>query len=213
MNIGFFGDSFCASRVSGTWCDLLAQHYEAKITHLGVIGSSVGDAIVNQFGTEVKRGKTPDVAVFVWTNSARLFHPEVRNITPERALSPLRDVKDHVPLWNAARDYYMHIYDQKHHELLTLSLLHYFDRMVLPNIPNMKVVHLWAFADGGKGDKPTTYPYTFTSGVEVRPALVNISRQGRDHKDDFVDTSPNHMDTQAKNVQVFDMVRGAIDNQ
>jgi hypothetical protein len=85
--------------------------------------------------------------------------------------------------------------------------------MVLPNIPNMKVVHLWAFADGGKGDKPTTYPYTFTSGLEVRPALVNISRQGRDHKDDFVDTSPNHMDTQAKNVQVFDMVRGAIDNQ
>jgi hypothetical protein len=211
--IGFFGDSFCATKGAGTWLDQLANHYDAKATHYGVVGSSAGDAIVNQFGTEQKRGKTPDIAVFVWTNSARLFHPHVRNITPERALSPLRDVKDHVPLWNAARDYYLHIYDQKHHELLFLSLIHYFDKMVLPDLPNMKVVHLWAFADGGKGNIPTTYPYTFTSGVEVRPALVNIAREGREHKDDFVDTSPNHMDTEEKNTRVFNMVREAIDAQ
>ena len=211
--IGFFGDSFCATRGEGTWLNMLSDHYPAKITHVGVVGSSAGDCIVNQFGLQQKRGTVPDVAVFVWTNSARLFHPQIRNITPERALSPLRDIKDFVPAWNAARDYYLHLYDQKHHELLFLSLVHYFDKMVLPLLPELKIVHLWAFADGGKGKVPVSYPYTFTTGVEIRPPLVNIAREGREHKDDFKDTSPNHMNTPEKNKRVFDIVREAIDKQ
>jgi len=209
--IGFFGDSFVADKSEGTWLKQLADHYSARITHVGIVGSSVGDLIVNQFGMEQKRRTVPDVAVFVWTNSARLYHSQIRNITPERSLAGLRNTKEAV--WSAARDYYLHLYDQRFHELSLVALAHYFDKMVLPLLPDLRIVHLWAFADGGKGGVPVSYPYTFTTGVEIRPPLVSISRESRDHKDDFIDTSPNHMNTEEKNQRVFNMVREAIEQQ
>ena len=214
--IGFFGDSYCATKGTGTWLTMLADHYGAKITHLGKPGSSIPDLILNQWNKEVLRGKIPDIAVFIWTTDSRLYHSTQRNITPEKALSTR--VKDNNrELWEAAKRYYMYLYDAEYMALNAMSLMCHFDRVVLPNLPNIKIVHLWAFGQPIPGRKNyipegITYPYTFTTGTEIRPALVTISQEGRTQEQMGQDNSPNHMNTEEKNVRVFDMVRGAIDD-
>ena len=213
--IGFFGDSYCA--VDAGWIRSIADHYSAKITHLGKPGSSIPDLILNQWNKEVLRGRTPDIAVFVWTTDSRLYHSTQRSITPEKALSTR--VKDNNrELWEAAKQYYMYLYDAEYMALNAASLTCHFDRMVLPLLPNTKIVHLWAFGQpipGRRNYLPEgiAYPYTFTTGVEVRPALVTVSQQGLTEAQMGVDLSPNHMETEAKNQIVFDMVREAIDTQ
>lgn len=213
--IGFFGDSYCA--VDSGWIRSITDYYSAEITHLGKPGSSVPDLIINQWDKELKRGRTPDIAVFIWTTDSRLFHPTQRNITPERALS-IREKGGKPELWEAAKQYYTYLYDAEYMALSTKSLLCYFDRMVLPLLPKTKVVHLWAFGQpipGRKNYVPEgiSYPYSFTTGVEVQPALVTISQQGRTMEQMGQDNSPNHMDTEEKNLRVFNMVREAIDKQ
>jgi hypothetical protein len=213
--IGFFGDSYCA--VDAGWIRSIADHYSADITHLGKPGSSIADLIINQWNKQVQRGQTPDIAVFVWTTDSRLFHPQVRSITPEKALS-IREKQGNKDVWSAAKDYYMHLYDPTYMELLATSLMCYFDRMVLPLLPNLKIVHMWAFGQpipNRKNDLPEgiRYPYEFTSGVELRPALVTISQQGRTQEQMGQDDSPNHMETEAKNTHMFNLVRAAIEQQ
>jgi len=213
--IGFFGDSYSA--VDAGWIRSIADHYSAKITHLGKPGSSVADLILNQWNKQVLRGLTPDIAVFIWTTDSRLYHSTQRNITPERALSTR--VKDtNKELWLAAKQYYMYLYDAEYMALTATSLMCHFDRMVLPNLTHTRIVHLWAFGQPIPGRKNyipegIDYPYSFTSGVEVRPALVTISQEGRTMEQMGQDSSPNHMETEEKNYRVFEMVRGAIDAQ
>ena len=49
--IGFFGDSFCAGREPESWCVLLANRLNVRITHWGEPGRSVWSTFFkfNQF--------------------------------------------------------------------------------------------------------------------------------------------------------------------
>lgn len=230
--IGFFGDSFCAdekvkwSNVSDrsidfwnvnkytTYIELLSKHYNAEVVSLGHKSSSIYDLYFNQFKPLVDSGKVPDICIFVWTNSGRLFHRKVRELTHN--VLDLNTVKD--PIWKAAKDYYLYLQDTEKDELDYISFLQYFDLNILSKL-NSKIVHLWSFGNTGvKPNKDTFHPtkekyfYKWTNGVEIRPSMSSIALVNSSIKDVYDHYWPNHLRGDMKNRIVFEYIISAIDN-
>jgi len=212
MTIGFFGDSFCSDKSNEhsiscnytTYLEKVADHFNATITNTGVSGSSVWDLILIQFKEQLKKG-LPDVCVFVWTDMARLFDRKHRNLnlrTSERILTP-----EH----NAAKNYFYHIYDDEKHRLEYISMLYYFDTIVLPIYSNTKFVHLWSFGEENPATKERQYLYSWKNGVEIIPALETFSIDIGEEIP-TLDTRANHISGDEKNQQIADRVITAINH-
>jgi hypothetical protein len=198
MKIGFFGDSFCQTISAPgftTYLTKLATYYNAEIVHTGVSGSSIGDVLINQLPGYIT-DNCPDIFVFVWTDPPRLFNREIRNINPS-------SISRHTgPEWQAANDYYKYLHDHQFCIIQYSALLEYIDNHVLSKISSTaKIIHLWSFVGYNDAD----YHYRWKNGVEIRPALIEVS--GRDAK--FV---PNHLAGEEKNMLVFNWIKEAIDN-
>ena len=74
--IGYFGDSFCAGREPESWCVLLADSLNAKITHWGEPGKSIWTTFF-KFNQLNKLNRLPDVCVLCYTEPYRLYHPSL----------------------------------------------------------------------------------------------------------------------------------------
>lgn len=223
--IGFFGDSFCATRVSPhsiihnykTYIQKLSDHYDAKIVNLGYGGSSVQDLILTQLQPLIDNNSVPDICVFVWTDCGRLYHPTVRNINGVSSVEESHFFNRSI--WKAAEQYYKHLYDYKQHELAYKALLLYIDTVILTQLPKKtKIVHLWSFGNPSTWDnigcrpENISYCYNWKNGVEIRPALVSLSL--RDRPIDILnnDKSANHLEGEEKNNIVFEWICNGIDN-
>ena len=219
--IGFFGDSFCANRYSlslnyKTYISMLAKNYNAKIVHLGIGGSSVGDLILLQLDPFIQRNDVPDICVFVWTDPARLFHRTIRNLNYTSVQHNTKKSK----VWDSARDYFTYLNDWEFLELQYIALLEHVDNVVLPKLPpETKIVHLWAFGKpkewntAGFAEDKLEYYYTWKNGVEVRPSLMSVCMMDNPLDDIFDDTGPNHLSNKLKNDLVFNYIKSAIDSQ
>jgi hypothetical protein len=208
MTVGFFGDSFCANISNehsiaynySTYLEKVAKHFNATITNTGIGGSSVWDLILIQFEEQVKKG-LPDVCVFVWTGMRRLFDRKHRNInfrTSECIHSSEHD---------AAKKYFYYLYDDEKHRLEYISLLYYFDTVVLPKYPNTKFVHLWSF--GEELNKERCYLYGWKNGVEIKPALATFSVNFLEEMPVY-DPRANHIAGEGNNQQIADQIIAAI---
>jgi len=209
--IGFFGDSFCSDISNdhsinnnySTYLTKVSNHFNATITNTGVGGSSVWDLILIQFKQQLEKG-LPDICVFVWTDMQRLFDRKYRNInfrTSEYTSTPEHD---------AAKQYFYHLYDDEKHRLEYMSLLYYFDTVILPNHPNSKFVHLWSF--GEELDLRTNkrgYLYSWKSGIEIKPALELFSIDDGEELPSL-DSRANHIAGEEKNQQVANKIISAI---
>ena len=227
--IGFFGDSFAAEDYNAhsmwfkyeTYIRQLSKHYDAKIINLGHGGSSIWDAILIQLNPLIQSNTVPDICVFVWTNPGRLFHREVRRINHSDSLTPklhTYNIFKH-KIWAAAKQYYLHLYDQEQAELAHTAILHYIDNIILPNLPKTtKIIHLWSSANPMNWETqnfhPTkiAYPYKWKHGVEIRPALLSLSLSDQDVSILQVDKRANHIDGVEKNKMLVDWIKYAIDN-
>jgi hypothetical protein len=228
--IGFFGDSFCAESTNHhslyynykTYMELLANHYNAKIVNVGKGGSSIYDTVLIQLKPFIEKNTVPDICVFVWTNAGRLFNRRVRRINHKSALTYKPNLFNlfERKVWSAAKQYYEHLYDAEKEDLEYVALLNYIDTVLLQTLPKeTKIVHLWSFGNPewhNKNFRPsaTTYPYTFKTGLEVRPALGCLSLYDNKVEILHVDHRCNHLDGQLKNDLVFNWILTAIeDNQ
>lgn len=227
--IGFFGDSFCAERINhhslyykyNTYMDLLAKHYNADIVNVGKGGSSVYDTILIQLKPFIDNNTVPDICVFVWTNSGRLFNRQVRRINHKSALThkpSLFNIFEH-SIWKAAKQYYEQLYDQEKEDLEYVALLNYVDNILLEQLPSTtKIVHLWSFGITTRWHehnlRPSTieYPHTWKRGSEIRPALLSLSMYDNRQEILHVDHRCNHLDGQMKNDAVFNWIKLGIDN-
>lgn len=217
--VGFFGDSYCsiASIPEAykeyadlkTYINLVSENYNLRIVNLGQPGSSIYDSLLLQFQPFLKRKQFPDVCVFVWTDPHRIYHHTTRKINFGNAQDP-RNVGSE---WEAARLYYRELYYPEIEELRYVSLLHYYDSVIFPKIPNnVKIIHLWSFGEVS-GVAPTkkinpnqvSYAYRWSTGVEIRPSLVTLSKC-------IIDNSPNHIGVQEKNDILSNQIGIAIDN-
>jgi len=207
--IGYFGDSFCAERINGhsllhrydSYMVKLENHYGCKTVNTGVGGSGVWDLIINQFNV---LENVPDVCVFFWTKPGRLFHREVRKLSVGHVLQPkwysYNPFKK--PVYDAAKGYYLHLLDWEKEQLEYLSAIEYFDRHTLSKL-NSKIVHIWCTEIGN---------HRFINGVELHPALYNLSLINSTPEAMDRDPRCNHLEGNAKNELVFSWIRDAIDN-
>jgi hypothetical protein len=184
MLIAGFGDSFIVPAISTPWLpnvdftytEILQKHYAADCHWNGYAGSGSWDA----FFQALKYKEQPDVIIFAWSNSHRLYHPEVRNICGTAA-SQNRNSDD--PIWQAVNMYYQHLdhYHKMHYEYVAFN--YWVDNWVYDNFPNSKIIHMWSFPKvenerivyGWDEPEKFNYYHRFKHGVEIRPALINLS--------------------------------------
>ena len=223
--IGFFGDSFCSEGSSPhsilnrykTYINLLANHYDAKVVNLGHGGSGVWDTLLIQLQPFIKTNTVPDICVFVWTIPGRLFNRQVRRLNSTDVKHKFRI--RHRDVWNAAEEFYEHLYDREKEYFEHLSCLRYIDDVVLPQLPSTtKIVHLWTAGNAedwttdGVRPSRTTYPYQWKHGSEVRPSLLGLSLYDNDISILKSDKRPNHLEGKFKNETLFNWIKLAIDN-
>lgn len=221
--IGFFGDSFCANvnyhddSNHVTYIKKLSTHYDAKIVHTGHGGSSIYDLFLIQLKPLINH-QIPDVCVLVWTGPERLFHRTIRNINQGSALSVDGNNRYFFKkksfetdlVWNAAAEFYKNLMDFEIMELQYVSLLKYIDDVFLPTIAEKtKIIHLFSF--GKHIDTPMIPYYTFKTGVQINPPLINLSQVNYDSSQSS-DSRANHLEGTYKNQLIFETIKDAIDN-
>ena len=229
MRIGFFGDSFVYELSNPhswyynyvTYLKLIKDHYNAEVVNLGVGGSSYWDSIIKQFPPH--ENNLPDVCVFCWTDSGRVYHPKVRNLGSW--LLNKHDWKDthykhllNYKEYRAAREYFTHLHDYEKSQRESIAAFYHFDREVLSKIQNKtKIIHLWSFGVTNKWEQENpyypsnvNYIYRWQSGTEIRPSLKCFSAIGRTTLNDNM--SANHLGSILNNKLVADMIIDAIDN-
>jgi hypothetical protein len=212
MKIGFFGDSFCMEFENlhsekyqyTTYLELVKNHYSADIVHLGEGGSSVWDVIINQFPSF--QDNLPDICIFCWTDTYRLFHKDFRSLTGHSVLRLKdKDINEnhvkHKDVFEAAKHYFLKLHDHTKADLEAKSALHYFDDYVLHKIAGKtKIFHMWSFEKY----------YDWKHGVEIDTPLVSITKLKNLHPEE--DHAPNHFGDQEKNNKVFEIIKSNIDS-
>ena len=223
--IGFFGDSFCAESYNHhsifynykTYISLLANHYDAKIVNLGQGGTSVWDTLLLQLNPLIDNNIVPDICVFVWTIPGRLFSRKIRRLNSTDVKTKLRFTNKQV--WNAAEQFYEHLYDKEKEQVEHVAILRYIDQMILPTLPSTtKIVHLWTAGNtkewSKEGIRPnnTSYPHTWQCGSEIRPSLLSLSLYDNNISVLNTDHRANHLDGDFKNKMLFNWIQLAVDN-
>ena len=196
MRIEFVGDSFCSGISDHSWTNLVSRHFNADVIKRGSGGTSVMQAYVD-LDDCLDRA---DAVVCCWTDHARLYNYHGyplnnascmdfktrgfgRMVTHDTKTWPNR------ALWNAAAEYYSHIYDDRFHRLVHRLILADADRMLRDwraAKDYRRAVHFHSFPppDGIGG---------FDSGPCCNEALSSIvSRHGCGMV--IGDTNDNHMD-------------------
>jgi hypothetical protein len=229
MRIGFYGDSFCMELANThSWyykytpyTVKVKQHYNAEIVNLGLGGSSYWDVMLKQFPPALEN--LPDVCIFCWTDSSRVYHPTVRNIGSwvmdkssilDLHITRLLNYKK----YNAAREYFTHLHDREKAERERMAAFLHFDLTVLRLIQEKtKIIHLWSFGNAQSWDQENPYypenviyPYRWKNGHEIRPSLKCLSAIGRNTLND--DFASNHLGSEENNTIAANMIIDAIDN-
>ena len=237
--IGFFGDSFCEMLSNQhskdndykTYIQLLQESYGADVVNLGMGGSSIWDVLINQLNPLIQSNTVPDVCVFVWTHSGKIFHKTSRSLHYSGVFHGDNEKKFEwfaktypnagynffdKAVYEAARQYYIHLYDQEKADLEYLALLQYIDNNIL-NTLDTRIVHLWAFGshnfdiENGWHPDNVVYPYTWKNGATILPALMSLSMSGYPWpKQPAIDDRPNHLEGN-KNNTVFEWIKYAIE--
>lgn len=203
MRIGFFGDSFCEEMNNphnimhgyDTYLTKIKNQYSADIVHLGHGGSSYWDTILTQFPSV----DTPDMCIFCWTDYHRIYHPTVRNLTYGTTVElKLKDIKlSNIFNYNtvdAAKRYFKFLYDDNKAKEEMISALYRFDREVLANMHNTKIIHVWCFNN----------IYEWQNGT-VLPLVLNTLAQGGSS------IAPNHLDGNERNTTLANLLINFID--
>lgn len=218
--IGFFGDSFCStitdkfSNTSETYIKKLIDWYDLSVVNLGVSGSSIGDLFLLQFKKILDQNIFPDIMIFVWTQSNRLFNRQIRNITFGGAARN----KTKNEIYGAASQYYKILYDSEWHDVQYLAMLQYIDNNFLINVPaDKKIIHMWTYGITPSNAITLTpeivkYPYKWKSGVEIRPSLGCLSLMNYPPEKLINDDRPNHLEGEFKNNLLFETIKNSIDN-
>jgi len=192
--IGFFGDSFCASRKSDSWCVILAEALGLDITHWGTGGASIWKTMM-QFNSVIHK---PDIIVFCWTETTRLFHRRLP-LTPNAVPIPGEDPK----VFEASSMYYKYLQDDDKDVLAGRYALQWFDQKELKQYErDHKIVQAWSFRTEG---------VALHTGRIIDQEMVKFAWGGdtpdSDYKNDL--NMSNHMTSQ-KNQEWAKLIRAVL---
>lgn len=226
MKIVGFGDSFIQRNLSieHQYLKLVSGHFLGQFDCFGIPGSGVWDAFFEfkrrKNEAELKLVDDFDVAVFVWSESSRLYNPLIRNITYANVLN--HEYSDN-PIWIAAKQYYEHLHDITKVNYEITAFFYWLDNWLFENYPNMKFIHLTGFP---KHDvkasieyydiikyKPNklNYYHQWKNSVEIRPPLLHFSMNDDWPGDLSKEHRFQHLSKVAHN-KVSELIIDAIEN-
>lgn len=146
MKIAFIGDSFCSGKASYSWCMMLSRVLNANILAMGNGGSNIWDA----YKQLISVIDECDVIVMCHTNHSRIPNRKSYPLTPGVVDYHLNGSKTDVPgdftenaIWNAAANYYAHLYDDEYHWLTKQLLVQEMDSLLLRS--NKVCIHFGCF--------------------------------------------------------------------
>jgi len=206
MNIVGFGDSFIMPgsvhdpRYPKQYMNQVGTYFNSTAESRGVEGTGPW----NMFFDFMNYKKHIDVAILAWSEPIRLYHPKVKPLNTHIALdTPLKD-DENKPIYEAANLYYKYLFDhtQKNWELKGLMCL--FDHVISKQYPKTKFIHLPCFSCYDESQywfnlydkvKPRDieYYHDFTTGVEIRPCLMFLSKKDDFPKDITKEHRANHL--------------------
>lgn len=181
--IGFFGDSFCAGREPESWCVILAEKLQAKITHWGQPGRSIWSAIM-QFNLMNRNNKLPDICVFCWSEPYRLYHP---TLVLSANTEPLEGVDSKI--YQALDYYWKYLHSYEKDELSYEYAIKYFDQNVLSKL-DKKIIQMWSFRPFETAGKDAGIK--LTTGIFVDESMFAFSKKDGE-KDGWGPGTINHM--------------------
>jgi hypothetical protein len=198
MKIAGFGDSFITpNELPYSYTNIIAGYFNTTFEHYGKEGSGAWDAYF-QLEQYLKDNPAADVILFVWSSSARLYHPKISNICYNTALAnPIEPTSPAFkPIMDAAKTYYEHLHVPIKADMEHYCLYYWIDTVLVPKYPNTKFIHMRSFpnnsCDFGK-PKDMEYLYEFTTAVEIRPALIHLSYLDEWPEDLSKETRCHHM--------------------
>jgi len=137
--ITFYGDSFCASNQSDSWCVILAKKLNCSIKKLGIGGSSIWTTFLN-FESDQKTNDISDYIVFCWTDETRLYHPNLP-LTPNNKPIEGTDIN----IWQSAENYYKYLSFKEKDDIAYRYSLQYFDQNILKQYEKTKnIIQMWS---------------------------------------------------------------------
>ena len=177
-SIGFFGDSFCVSRKSDSWCVILAKELDMEITHWGSGGASIWQTMLEFNKVDIK----PDVIVFCWTHPNRLYHPTLP-LTPNAVPMPKVDPR----IFEASELYYKYLQNDDKDNMSSKYALQWFDQNELRKFDSKhKIVQMWSF-----------FPQdvNLTTGKIVEGGMIQFAWGGNTPNDEYTNdlNLSNHM--------------------
>ena len=232
MKIGFYGSSAC-SFITNPHCEkweytsyiqMISNHYNATIIHLGQPSASSWDIILLQYEELLKN--LPDVAVIIWPGRGFLFHRSCREISINGSIFGSRLHTTRPELWPAVNLYFEQLYDQKKEEIEQLASFKYFDEILAKDIP-CKIIHIW------EGDILTlknvdlsssmfitefTSPYIWKTGIQLNTNFISLSLANqwprRPTFKQIMSNDPrcNHIEGDTKNTLISSWIIEAIEN-
>jgi hypothetical protein len=180
MKIVGFGDSFITPNdLHYSYTSIIAGHFNTTFASYALQGSGAWDAYF-QLEKYLKDNPAPDVVLFAWSASGRLYHPDIRNLCYSSVVvnSVAPKMPSDNPLIEATKTYYQYLHDPIKADMEHRCLYYWIDTVLVPKYPNTKFIHMWGFpnnvCDFGKPNK-MEYLHEFTTAVELRPALIHLS--------------------------------------
>lgn len=233
MKIGFYGSSLChavsnkeAERYAySSYIAKLQKHYNAEVCHLGATGCGFWDVILIQYKELL--ANPPDVAVFIWPTNRTLFDRKFRCIHEMSTYEGTRLQLFNTELWRAAKLFYEQLFDKEKDVLEFTSALHYFDNVMLSQLKDIKIIHLWEHGvldnlnpdlSNAKFIEDAVFPHSWKHGMEIKGSLLGISTAGQWPRRPTLekvlvrDPRCNHLEGDTKNKMMFELLVKAIDN-
>lgn len=216
MKIVGFGDSFityCNSWYGYT--NLIANRFDAEFISFGLEGSGAWDAYF-QLENYLKNNPAPDVILFAWSTSGRLYHHKVRNLCHNSVMLNTYESSDPevLSVVQAAKAYYENLYSANKSNAEHTCLYYWIDKELVPKYPNTKFIHMWGFpknyCDWGDTNQ-MEYLHTFTTAVEIRPALIHLSYLDEWPDDLANESRGNHLSPKMHKI-LADNIIEAIEN-
>jgi len=194
-----------------TWPNLIAEKFDLDIVHSGQGGTSYWDIPLQQFSLN----DIPDILIFCWTSSARLYNKEAIQLHPDPSKSWFnKEVSSNIKeqLINASQQYFKYLHDEKKEILEYQSCLFHFDETILSKIPSdRKIIHLWSFGHNTTNYHPNNiaYLHNWKHGLEIRPCCMSIALMDGCSIDD-ADPFENHLNTQGKHNLIVDFISHSL---
>ena len=199
-SIGFFGDSFCASNKSESWCNILQKKLGcSRPRWFGNPGKSIW-SVFFQFNKLIKQNKVPDISVFCWTEPYRLYHPElILSIGTE----PLEGVDPNI--YKTLDNYWKYLHSTEKSEMSYEYALKYYDQNILSKV-DKQIVQMWSFKPFETEDKDAGIK--LITGTFIDESMFAFSKTAGE-KDGWGIGTINHM-TKEQNQQWANKVYGSL---